>query len=200
MALSQKFRFTPNVGSMKTRVGDESLFLVASPVFPPCQRHNLRFINIFTDDGFVANTKTEFDGMKRFHARTAVLQALRDKDLYRGTKDNPMVVPICRYLLFSSAKVTPFLKIDWKDWPLIILKRLLYYFVLLSWFPAPCKYLSRILSVRPSLAKANPVEARHTSCKSLPCHNHHLHCSCVGYFCPSQRFLNICGSRAPRTS
>ena len=35
--------------------------------------------------------------MKRFDARTAVLQALKDKGLYRDTKENPMVVPICRY-------------------------------------------------------------------------------------------------------
>jgi len=35
-------------------------------------------------------------GMKRFDARSAVLQALQDKGLYRGTKENPMVVPICR--------------------------------------------------------------------------------------------------------
>ena len=37
-------------------------------------------------------------GMKRFDARSAVLQALQDKGLYRGTKENPMVVPICRYV------------------------------------------------------------------------------------------------------
>ena len=37
-------------------------------------------------------------GMKRFDARTAVLQALKDKGLYRDTRENPMVVPICRYM------------------------------------------------------------------------------------------------------
>ena len=35
-------------------------------------------------------------GMKRFIARKEVLQALKEKGLYRETKDNPMVVPICR--------------------------------------------------------------------------------------------------------
>ena len=34
--------------------------------------------------------------MKRFEARIAVLEALKKKGLYRETKDNPMVVPICR--------------------------------------------------------------------------------------------------------
>ena len=38
--------------------------------------------------------------MKRFDARKAVLQALKDRDLYRGTKDNPMVVPICRLVSY----------------------------------------------------------------------------------------------------
>ena len=40
-------------------------------------------------------------GMKRFDARTAVLQALKDKGLYRDTKENPMVVPICRYMPYD---------------------------------------------------------------------------------------------------
>lgn len=35
-------------------------------------------------------------GMRRFDARRAVLEALKEKDLYRGTKPNPMVVPTCR--------------------------------------------------------------------------------------------------------
>jgi valyl-tRNA synthetase len=34
--------------------------------------------------------------MKRFEARKAVLAALKKKDLYIETKDNPMVVPTCR--------------------------------------------------------------------------------------------------------
>lgn len=34
--------------------------------------------------------------MKRFQARKAVLQALKQKGLYIETKDNPMVVPTCR--------------------------------------------------------------------------------------------------------
>ena len=37
--------------------------------------------------------------MKRFHARKAVLEALKEKGLYRETKDNPMVVPTCRSVL-----------------------------------------------------------------------------------------------------
>ena len=34
--------------------------------------------------------------MKRFDARDAVVEALKKKGFYRGEKENPMVVPICR--------------------------------------------------------------------------------------------------------
>jgi len=34
--------------------------------------------------------------MKRYHVRNAVLKALKEKDLYVETKDNPMQIPICR--------------------------------------------------------------------------------------------------------
>ena len=34
--------------------------------------------------------------MKRFHARTAVLDALKEKGLFRDVKEHSMVVPVCR--------------------------------------------------------------------------------------------------------
>lgn len=40
-------------------------------------------------------------GMKRFHARKAVLEALTKAGLYVDTKDNPMVVPTCRCVLIG---------------------------------------------------------------------------------------------------
>lgn len=40
--------------------------------------------------------------MKRFEARKAVLQALMDRGQFKEVKDNPMVVPICRYGEVSS--------------------------------------------------------------------------------------------------
>ena len=49
-------------------------------------------------------------GMKRFDARTAVLEALKAKGLYRETKDNPMVVPICSR---SKDIVEPLIKPQW---------------------------------------------------------------------------------------
>lgn len=59
-------------------------------------RHNLPFINLLNDDGtFNDNAGPNFKGMKRFHARIAVVKALQDAGLYVETKDNPMQIPIC---------------------------------------------------------------------------------------------------------
>uniref|UniRef100_A0A8C6VJ20 valine--tRNA ligase n=1 Tax=Naja naja TaxID=35670 RepID=A0A8C6VJ20_NAJNA len=51
-----------------------------------------------------------FQGMKRFEARQAVLQALKDKNLFKEVKDNPMVVPVCSR---SKDIVEPLLKPQW---------------------------------------------------------------------------------------
>ena len=46
------------------------------------ERHNLEFINIFTDDGNINEMGgSQFAGMPRFVARTAVIDALKDKVL-----------------------------------------------------------------------------------------------------------------------
>ena len=58
------------------------------------KRNNLEFITIFTDEGKISENCGEFANMPRFQARTAVLDALKAKGLYRETKDNPMVVPV----------------------------------------------------------------------------------------------------------
>ena len=44
------------------------------------RRHNLEFINIFTDDGKInSNGGSEFEWMPRFEAREAVTEALKKK-------------------------------------------------------------------------------------------------------------------------
>lgn len=44
------------------------------------KRHNLDFINIFTDDGKInSNGGPEFVGMPRFEARVALTEALKEK-------------------------------------------------------------------------------------------------------------------------
>lgn len=49
-------------------------------------------------------------GMKRFDARKAVLEELTKLALYRETKENPMVVPICNR---SKDIVEPLIKPQW---------------------------------------------------------------------------------------
>lgn len=60
-------------------------------------RHKLPFINILNDDGtFNENAGETYKGMKRFHARVAVIEALKARGDYIETKDNPMNVPVCK--------------------------------------------------------------------------------------------------------
>ena len=48
--------------------------------------------------------------MKRFDARLAVLDALKEKGLYRDTKEHSMVIPICSR---SKDVVEPLIKPQW---------------------------------------------------------------------------------------
>lgn len=73
-------------------------------------RHKLPFLNILNDDGTLNEHAGEFKGMKRFHARRAVIEALKAKGLYVETKDNPMSVPICSR---SGDIVEPVIKPQW---------------------------------------------------------------------------------------
>ncbi|KAL0316244.1 UNVERIFIED_CONTAM: Valine--tRNA ligase, mitochondrial 1 [Sesamum radiatum] len=75
------------------------------------KRHNLEFINIFTDDGKInSNGGPEFAGMPRFQARVAVKEALKEKGLYRGDKNNEMRLGICSR---SNDVVEPLIKPQW---------------------------------------------------------------------------------------
>ncbi|KAH9916527.1 tRNA synthetases class I-domain-containing protein [Fomitopsis serialis] len=59
-------------------------------------RHNLEFINILNDDGtFNANAGERFTGMKRFHARVAVVKALQDADSI-CSKSGDVIEPILK--------------------------------------------------------------------------------------------------------
>ncbi|PCH34745.1 hypothetical protein WOLCODRAFT_79194 [Wolfiporia cocos MD-104 SS10] len=74
-------------------------------------RHNLPMINILNDDGTLnVNAGEKFKGMKRFHARVAVVKALQEAGLYVETKDNPMQIPICSK---SGDVIEPVLKPQW---------------------------------------------------------------------------------------
>ena len=59
-------------------------------------RHKLEFINILNDDGTMnANAGSDFEGMKRFHARVEVVKKMKEMGLYVGQEDNPMSIPVC---------------------------------------------------------------------------------------------------------
>ncbi|MCL4131938.1 UNVERIFIED_CONTAM: hypothetical protein GTU68_062318, partial [Idotea baltica] len=72
--------------------------------------HSLPFVTILNDEGCIVDGYGQFSGMKRFDARRAVLEALKEKGLYVETKDNPMVVPVCSR---SKDIIEPMLKPQW---------------------------------------------------------------------------------------
>ncbi|KAL5720040.1 valine--tRNA ligase [Ranunculus cassubicifolius] len=75
------------------------------------KRHNLEFINIFTDDGNInSNGGSEFEGMPRFKARAAVVEALQKKELYRGAQNNEMRLGFCSR---SNDVIEPMIKPQW---------------------------------------------------------------------------------------
>ncbi|KAF8337423.1 tRNA synthetases class I-domain-containing protein [Cantharellus anzutake] len=73
-------------------------------------RHNLEFINILNDDGTLNENAGRFKGLKRFHARNAVVEALKAIGDYVETKDNPMNIPVCSK---SGDVVEPVMKPQW---------------------------------------------------------------------------------------
>ncbi|KAJ7684786.1 tRNA synthetases class I-domain-containing protein [Mycena polygramma] len=75
------------------------------------ERHGLEFINILNDDGtFNDNAGDGYKGMKRYHARIAVVQALKDAGLYVETKDHAMELKICSK---SGDIIEPIIKPQW---------------------------------------------------------------------------------------
>uniref|UniRef100_A0A0A9XL90 Valine--tRNA ligase n=2 Tax=Lygus hesperus TaxID=30085 RepID=A0A0A9XL90_LYGHE len=74
------------------------------------KRHKLPWITVFDDEGLIIGDCKQFVGMKRFDARRSVLQALKDKGLFKEVKDNPMVVPVCNR---SKDIVEPLIKPQW---------------------------------------------------------------------------------------
>ncbi|KAJ7771844.1 tRNA synthetases class I-domain-containing protein [Mycena metata] len=75
------------------------------------QRHHLEFINILNDDGtFNANAGDRFKGMKRYHARIAVVKALKEAGLYVETKDHAMELRVCSK---SGDIIEPIIKPQW---------------------------------------------------------------------------------------
>ncbi|VDM60684.1 unnamed protein product [Angiostrongylus costaricensis] len=74
------------------------------------QRHSLPFITCIDGDGLISKGCGKFSGMRRFEARNAIVDDLKELRLYRGSKDNAMVVPVCSR---SKDIVEPLLKAQW---------------------------------------------------------------------------------------
>ncbi|OZJ06264.1 hypothetical protein BZG36_00795 [Bifiguratus adelaidae] len=72
--------------------------------------HNLQFISILNDDGTYNSEAGMFAGMKRFHVRKAVVEELKKRGLFVGTKDNAMSVPMCAK---SGDVIEPIMKPQW---------------------------------------------------------------------------------------
>lgn len=67
-------------------------------------------INILNDDGTINAEGGSFAGMPRYKARTAVLDALKERKLYKDTKPNPMKLDTCSR---SGDIIEPMLKPQW---------------------------------------------------------------------------------------
>ncbi|KAK5953096.1 hypothetical protein OHC33_005664 [Knufia fluminis] len=78
--------------------------------FAKGKRHNLEFINIFTDDGMINENGGPFAGQKRFDVRYGVIEGLKQLNLYSKQEDNAMTIPICSR---SGDVVEPVLKPQW---------------------------------------------------------------------------------------
>lgn len=75
-------------------------------------RHKLEMINVLNDDGTMnSNAPAPYAGMKRFHARKAIVLALKEKGLWIETKDNgTMQLPVCAK---SGDFIEPLIKPQW---------------------------------------------------------------------------------------
>ncbi|EXJ67432.1 valyl-tRNA synthetase [Cladophialophora psammophila CBS 110553] len=74
------------------------------------KKHNLEFINILNDDGTLNASAGPYAGQKRFDARYAVINDLKELDLYTKQEDNAMTIPMCQR---SKDVIEPVLKPQW---------------------------------------------------------------------------------------
>jgi valyl-tRNA synthetase len=74
------------------------------------KRHNLEMIQIFNDDGLMNYNCGQFEGMKRFECRAKLLSLMKERGIFRGDQDNPMVLGICTR---SKDVIEPMLRPQW---------------------------------------------------------------------------------------
>lgn len=74
------------------------------------ERHHLEMINILNDDGTINKNGGEFEGMKRFDARTKVYEALEKMGQIKGKTKNVMTISVCQR---SGDLIEPIIKPQW---------------------------------------------------------------------------------------
>lgn len=74
------------------------------------KKHNLEFINIFTDDGKMNDNAGPYAGQKRFDVRYKIQDDLKKLGLYVGKFDNAMKVPLCEK---SKDVIEPLMRPQW---------------------------------------------------------------------------------------
>jgi len=74
------------------------------------ERHSLELVNILDETGHVNANGGPFEGMDRFDARTAVLEALEEQGLLRGERAHAMALGHCQR---CDTVVEPFLSKQW---------------------------------------------------------------------------------------
>eukprot|EP00826_Nyctotherus_ovalis_P038657 TRINITY_DN3635_c0_g1_i10.p1 TRINITY_DN3635_c0_g1~~TRINITY_DN3635_c0_g1_i10.p1 ORF type:complete len:978 (+),score=313.38 TRINITY_DN3635_c0_g1_i10:214-3147(+) len=74
------------------------------------ERHHLEMINILNDDGTINSNGGEFEGMRRFDARSKVYEALEKMGQIRGKTKNVMTISVCQR---SGDLIEPVIKPQW---------------------------------------------------------------------------------------
>ena len=73
-------------------------------------RNKLEMIDILDDDGAINANGAPFNGIMRFDAREQILAKMKSLNLYRGTEENAMQIPLCSR---SKDIIEPRLKPQW---------------------------------------------------------------------------------------
>ncbi|KAG5898253.1 hypothetical protein JTB14_029631 [Gonioctena quinquepunctata] len=63
--------------------------------FDAGKRHSLQIMQVIDESGRLTQACGQFEGLRRFDARNAVVEELDRLDLIRGRQDHQMIVPIC---------------------------------------------------------------------------------------------------------
>lgn len=74
------------------------------------RRLNLEFITCINDDGMMSSECGVYSGQPRFFVRQKLLEDMKTRGLYRDSKDNEMIIPICSR---SKDIIEPLLKPQW---------------------------------------------------------------------------------------